>query len=193
MRRTTFFRTLFLTTALALPAQGVFSLAAPQSALAQGASAATQNASGTAQLPVPQIGSAPITAIAHPYDEPEKAHDAVDAAFAEARKTGRKVLIDFGANWCPDCRVLAGVLANPAVSPWVEQTFSVVSVNVDHFNKNTDIAKKFGIVVKAIPVALIVTPEGKVLNAEETLTLGNARRMSGQAVVDKLAEWSKRS
>ncbi|KXV65422.1 protein-disulfide isomerase [Acetobacter orleanensis] len=155
--------------------------------------AAQSTASGAATLPVPQIGSAPITAVAHPYAEPEGAQAAVDAAFAEARKTGRKVLIDFGANWCPDCRVLAGVLTHPSVSPWIEQTFSVVSVNVDHFNKNMDIAKKFGITIKAIPVALIVTPEGKVLNADETLALGDARRMSGQAVVDMLAEWAKRS
>lgn len=183
MRSTAFFRALLLATVLAAPA--VVGLAQP---------AAAQNAvSGTANVPVPQIGSAPITAVAHPYAEPDGAQAAVDAAFAEARKTGRKVLIDFGANWCPDCRVLAGVLTNPAVSPWVDQTFSVVSVNVDHFNKNMDIAKKFGITIKAIPVALIVTPDGKVLNGDETLALGDARRMSGQAVVDKLAAWAKRS
>ncbi|KXV70484.1 protein-disulfide isomerase, partial [Acetobacter malorum] len=46
---------------------------------------------------------------------------------------------------------------------------------------------------KAIPVALIITPDGKVLNGDETLALGDARRMSGQAVVDKLAAWAKRS
>ncbi|KXV69417.1 protein-disulfide isomerase, partial [Acetobacter malorum] len=115
-----------------------------------GQPAAAQSAvSNAATVPVPQIGSAPITAVAHPYAEPEDAQAAVDAAFAEARKTGRKVLIDFGANWCPDCRVLAGVLTHPAVSPWVDQTFSVVSVNVDHFNKNMDIAKKFGITITA--------------------------------------------
>nr|WP_298795007.1 thioredoxin family protein [uncultured Acetobacter sp.] len=186
MRCTAFLRTLLLTTALAAPAGGAICIATAQSAAAQ--SATPSNA-----VPVPQIGSAPITAVAHPYAEPDGAQAAVDAAFAKARKTGRKVLIDFGANWCPDCRVLAGVLTNPAVSPWVDQTFEVVSVNVDHFNKNMDIAKKFGITITAIPVALIITPDGKVLNGDETLALGNARRMSGQAVVDKLAEWVKRS
>lgn len=183
MRSTRFFRTLLLATALTASAASMAHPAAAQSA----------TTANTAKLPVPQIGTAPITAVAHPYEEPDGAHAAVDAAFAEARKTGRKVLIDFGANWCPDCRVLAGVLTHPAVSPWVEQTFSVVSVNVDHFNKNMDLAKKFGITIKAIPVALIVTPDGKVLNGDETLALGDARRMSGQAVVDKLAEWAKRS
>ncbi|GFE93318.1 thioredoxin family protein [Acetobacter persici] len=183
MRSTALFRTLLLATALTVSVAGV----------AQTAAAQTSTAPAAAALPVPQIGSAPITAVAHPYAEPESAHAAVDAAFAQARKTGRKVLIDFGANWCPDCRVLAGVLTHPAVSPWVEQTFEVVSVNVDHFNQNMDLAKKFGITIKAIPVALIVTPDGKVLNGDETLALGDARRMSGQAVVDKLAEWAKRS
>ncbi|GEL50528.1 thioredoxin family protein [Acetobacter tropicalis] len=143
--------------------------------------------------PLPQVGNAQITAVAHPYAAPEEAPQAVENAFAAARKTNRKVLIDFGANWCPDCRVLAGVLSHPAIAPWVQENFVVVSVNVDHFNKNMDIARKYGVTVKAIPVALIVTPEGKVLNADTTLELGNARTMSAQAVVDKLAEWSKRS
>ncbi|GAA08821.1 putative thioredoxin protein [Acetobacter tropicalis NBRC 101654] len=146
-----------------------------------------------AAQPVPQVGTAQITAVAHPYAAPEDAPQAVENAFAEARKTGRKVLIDFGANWCPDCRVLAGVLDHPAVAPWVQENFVVVPVNVDHFNKNMDIARKYGVTIKAIPVALIVTPEGKVLNADATLELGDARSMSAQAVVDKLAEWSNRT
>ncbi|MFT9398456.1 thioredoxin family protein [Acetobacter sp.] len=146
-----------------------------------------------AQTPVPQVGGLNVKAVAQPYDTPDAAAKTVEEAFATARKTGRKVLLDFGANWCPDCRVLSGVLDDPAIAPWVKENFVVASVNVDHFNHNMDIAKKYGITIKAIPVALVVTPEGKVLNPDATLELGNARTMSAQAVVDKLNEWLKRS
>lgn len=146
-----------------------------------------------AQTTVPQVGALIITAAPHPYAAPDTAPKAVEDAFATAQKTGRNVLLEFGANWCPDCRVLAGVLANPHIAPWVEQNFVETRINVDHFNQNMAIAQHYGITIKAIPVALVVTPQGKVLNPEATLELGNARTLSAQAVVDKLAEWLKRS
>jgi len=33
----------------------------------------------------------------------------IDAAVAAARQDGKYVLLDFGADWCPDCRVLGGL------------------------------------------------------------------------------------
>ncbi|WP_428376791.1 thioredoxin family protein [Lichenicoccus sp.] len=146
-----------------------------------------------ALTPPPQVPPGQPQPVAHPYDTPAAAHDAVAAAVRQARQSGRRLLIDFGANWCPDCRMLAGVMRLAPVQPWVAQNFVPVSVNVDHFNVNMDIARRYGVVVKAIPTVLIVTPDGKLLNADGTLTLGNARTMSSQAVVDQLAKWNARS
>ncbi len=141
----------------------------------------------------PQVPSGQPQPVVHPYDTPAAAHDAVDAAQHLARQSGRRLLIDFGANWCPDCRMLAGVMQLAPVQPWIAQNFVQVLVNVDHLNVNMDIARRYGVVVKAIPTVLIVTPDGKLLNADGTLTLGNARTMSSQAVVDQLGRWNARS
>lgn len=140
----------------------------------------------------PQVSAGQAAPVAHPYDTPEGAHAAVDAAFERARATNKRVLIDFGANWCPDCRMLAGVMQLTQVQPWIGQNFVPVSVNVDHFNVNMDIARRYGVTVKAIPTVLLVTPQGRLLNADGTLVLGNARTMSSQAVVDQIAEWNRR-
>ncbi len=141
----------------------------------------------------PQVSAGQAPPVAHPYDEPAAGHSAVDAAFEQARRDHKRVLIDFGANWCPDCRMLAGVMRLGQLQPWIEQNFVPVSVNVDHFNVNMDIARRYGVTVKAIPTVLIVTPEGKLLNGDGTLVLGNARTMSSQAVVDQIAAWNRRS
>ena len=140
----------------------------------------------------PQVSAGQAAPVAHPYDAPESAHAAVDAAFEQARATNKRVLIDFGANWCPDCRMLAGVMQLTQVQPWIGQNFVPVSVNVDHFNVNMDIARRYGVTVKAIPTVLLITPQGRLLNADGTLVLGNARTMSSQAVVDQIAEWNRR-
>jgi len=131
--------------------------------------------------------------VAKPYDVSADAHAQVTAAFAEARRTGKNVLLDFGANWCPDCRMLTAVLALPQVAPWVEDHFVEVRVNVDRFNVNMDIPARYGVKVTAIPAVLIVTPDGKLLNADGARELGNARAMSPQATVDLIAGWNKRA
>ena len=141
----------------------------------------------------PRLTAGQAPPVTHPYDVAADAHAAVDAAFVQARTTNKRVLIDFGANWCPDCRMLAGVMQLASVRPWIGENFVPVSVNVDHFNVNMDIARRYGVTVKAIPTVLIVTPQGKLLNADGTLVLGNARTMSSQAVVDQLAAWNQRS
>jgi thiol-disulfide isomerase/thioredoxin len=129
--------------------------------------------------------------IAAPYDTQADAHEAVSAAFATARASGRKVMIDFGGNWCPDCRALAGVLASPEVKPWVDQGFVTVLVDVGRFKKNLDIAAQYGVKITAAPTVLIVTPDGKLLNKDNVFALADARTMSPQAVVDLLATWEK--
>lgn len=138
---------------------------------------------------VPALQTAPDP---HPYDTTADAHAQISRGFAAAKRSGRNVLIDFGANWCPDCRMLNGVLQMPQVEPWVRSHFEVVRVNVDRFNVNMDIPAQYGVKVRQIPTVLILTPDGKLLNADGTLTLGDARHMSAQAQVDLIAGWDAR-
>ncbi len=129
---------------------------------------------------------------AHPYDTTADAHAQVDAAFARARTTGKLVLIDFGANWCPDCRMLDGDLKMPQVRAWKDDHFETAMVNVDRFNVNMDLARRYGVTVKQIPTVLILTRDGRLLNPDGSLALGNARGMEPQAVVDLIASWAQR-
>src|SRR5215469_5747902 len=41
----------------------------------------------------------------YPYDENADAAARLTKAFANAKASGRRVLVDFGGNWCADCRV----------------------------------------------------------------------------------------
>ncbi len=144
-------------------------------------------------LPVPtDLPSVQPVPDRHPYDTTADAHAQVDAAFAAARSSGRDVLIDFGANWCPDCRMLNGVMQMPAVKAWRDSRFETVMVNVDRFNVNMDVAARFGVTVKQIPTVLVLTPQGRLLDPDGSLALGNARAMSPQAAVDQIAAWDAR-
>ena len=139
----------------------------------------------------PVVPGGPAIPVAHPYDETADAHAQVDAAFADAKRSGRTVLLDFGGNWCPDCRILAGVLQEPPVAAWMASHFVVVKIDVGRRTKNMDISERYGVTVKGVPTVLMVTPDGKLQNPDDPYGLSDARSMSSQAVVDLLAKMAK--
>jgi len=132
-----------------------------------------------------QLTSAPAT----PYDVDADAHAQLAAAIARAAQSHKFVLIDFGGNWCPDCRVTAGVLAMDQVKPWISTMFEVVMVDVGRMNKNMDIGERYGVHVKAVPTMIILDPAGKMINPGDPAALQDARGMSPQAIVDTLNGW----
>lgn len=146
----------------------------------------------TTPAPPPSIHAASVDPVSKPYADAALAPTQVREAFITAAKTHRRVLLDFGGNWCPDCRMLAGVFALPDVALWLEKNFVVVPVNVERLNANMDIAQHYGVTITAVPTVLILTPEGRLLNGDGALSLGNARHMSSQAAVDLLAQWNNR-
>jgi thiol-disulfide isomerase/thioredoxin len=161
---------------------------APALAAALVLSASALMAAGLPSSPptLPPGQAAPIQA---PYDTTADAHAEVDAAFAAARASGRKVMIDFGGNWCPDCRMLAGVLAEPSVHNWADTKFVTVMVDIGRRTKNLDIAAKYGVKIQGVPAVLVITPDGKLMNGGNVAALADARSWSQQAVVDQLAKW----
>lgn len=127
-----------------------------------------------------------------PYYGTVNATAQVNAALKRARASKKPLLIDFGANWCADCRVLAGVLELPELKPWIAQHFELIQVDVGEFDRNADIAQRFsGKNLGAIPAIFVIDAKtSKLRNAESTLALGDARVMRPQAIADWLATWT---
>ena len=130
------------------------------------------------------------TPLPYPYDEAANANAAVDAAFARAKANGKRVLVDLGGNWCPDCRILAGVMALPEVKPFLESHFEIVSVDVGRFNKNLQIPARFHVAkLSGVPWLVIADSDGTVAVSSYEVT--DARHMTPQSMVDWLAHWAK--
>ena len=101
------------------------------------------------------------------------------------------MLIDLGANWCPDCRVLAGVMAIPSVHAYLAQNFELVEVDVGRFDRNLNIPARFGAAKpEGIPAILIVSPSGQLLNPGKITDLSNDRSWSPQAITNWLSQWA---
>jgi len=118
-----------------------------------------------------------------PYNPSADAKAEIQAAMTAARTDHKPVLIFFGANWCPDCRALAKSLSGGKNAALMHQHFNIVKVDVGNFNRNLDVAERYGDPIKkGIPAAVIVSPAGKLLYATQAGELANARTMSNAGV-----------
>lgn len=128
---------------------------------------------------------------ASPFDAKANAKAEVDAALARAQSNGKMVLIVMGANWCHDSRALAGWFAQPRFAAMIAARYELVYVDVGYRDRNTDIARRFGLKsIKGTPTVMIVSGKGKLLNKKDAPTWRNAASRSQQAIYSALAEFT---
>ena len=145
-----------------------------------------------ADVQPPKVGEVQLVRpLPLPYDLNADSKGELDAALARAKKSGKRVIVDLGGNWCGDCRVFSAMVSSPQVKPFVDAHFEMVMVNVGRYDTNLDIPARFGLdKLGAAPTTLIVSADGKLLNGDDTVALKDARAMTAQAVVDWLAHWA---
>jgi thioredoxin 1 len=120
-----------------------------------------------------------------PYDEHANASDQIRLALQGAHAAHRDVPLVFGANWCPDYRVLDSAL-HGATS--INDRFVTVKVDVGNFDKNLDLVKRYEVPLrKGIPAAAVVSGEDPLLYVTKAGELANAHRMRESAIVDFFA------
>ena len=126
-----------------------------------------------------------------PYDEQANATAALGAARARAKASRKLLLIDFGGNWCADCRILAGVVEQPEMRPFLKRHYEMVDIDVGVFNRNMDIPAHYGFKeLRGVPAVFIVDPNtDQLLNRKSVIALEDARSMSPQSIADWLARW----
>ena len=128
-----------------------------------------------------------------PYDEkasPAQVNAEGDAAMARARVNGRRVLIDFGGNWCSWCRLLAATMDLPEAKPFIAAHFEVVDVDASLKGKtdhNLQTVHRFGPKrIAGYPWLIVAEPDGRVLASSYPVT--DEFHHTPQAMIHWIAE-----
>lgn len=114
-------------------------------------------------------------------------------ALLKASKEHKHVLLDFGGNWCGDCQVLNIYFHDPGNASLLAANYVLVDVNVGEFNKNLDVAKKYGIPLsKGVPALAVLDASGGVLYRQKDGEFEKMRQMDPSAVTAFLMKWKPR-
>jgi thiol:disulfide interchange protein len=127
---------------------------------------------------------------------PSDAAKDIATALSLARKDGKRVLLDFGADWCIDCRVLEPLIKEPEVAKFLAANFHLVRVDLGYYKgrdgmqKNDDIAKQYGVGTAAvgIPAIVLLDQHGRIVPPPKMVVWRMARLFTAPEVLNFLKE-----
>ena len=139
------------------------------------------------------LASNPARSATHDiYPDPAQAKADLAAALTTAAQTHKRILLDFGGNWCPDCQVLDIYFHDATNRPILEANFVLVHVNIGTtgINANFDLAEKYGIPLrKGVPALAVLDERGALLYSQKGGEFEDMRHLESSALTAFLIQW----
>jgi len=128
------------------------------------------------------------------YPAPEQASADLADALKTAAAERRRVILDFGGNWCTDCRVLDIYFHDAANKPILDAHYVLVHINVGRLDQNLDIAERYGVPLKkGVPALAVLNAHGKLLYSQKTGEFEAMRSMESSSVTLFLSRWQPKA
>jgi thiol:disulfide interchange protein len=126
----------------------------------------------------------------HIYDETADAHAEVRDALAIAARQHKRVILDFGGNWCGDCQVLDFYFHQQPNDALLNASYVLVDVDIGHYDHNTDLATQYDVPLKrGVPALAVLDSHGRLLYSQKTGEFENMRNMNPTSVTTFLQQW----
>jgi thioredoxin 1 len=124
------------------------------------------------------------------YPDPSQAKSDIAAALKAAAAKHKRVILDFGGNWCGDCIVLDMYFHNEQNRPLLEANYVLVHVNVGQYDANEDLAARYNIPLqKGVPALAVLDAKGKLLYSQTGGEFEKMRQMDPSSVSAFLTRW----
>ena len=124
------------------------------------------------------------------YPDPDQAKAELTAALAAAAANHKRVIVDFGGNWCTDCHVLDRYFHDSANAPILQANFILVHINIGRMDENLEIEERYQIPLrKGVPALAVLGEKGELLYSQRTGEFEAMRGMQSSAVTDFLVRW----
>jgi thiol:disulfide interchange protein len=126
----------------------------------------------------------------HLYSAEADPNAEIATALQQAGAEHKRVILDFGGDWCGDCQVLDIYFHQPPNLELLNNNFILVHVDIGHFDKNLDITDKYGVPLKkGVPALAVLDSNGTVVYSQQAAEFGDMRYMYPASVTDFLTKW----
>jgi thioredoxin 1 len=124
------------------------------------------------------------------YPDGAQASQDIATALARAGKEKKRVLLDFGGNWCGDCQVLEIYFHDPANWRLLQENYVLVPVNIGRYDQNLDIAARYGVPVdKGVPALAVLDANGQLVYSQRNREFEAMQKVDPAAVTQFLLQW----
>ena len=165
---------------------GCKSTSTPPTAASTVSSAPATPAAPAARQPV----TPPPAVKKHLYSAEADPKADIAAALKQASLEHKRVILDFGGDWCGDCQVLDIYLHQSPNLEIFDKNFLLVHVDIGHFDKNIDITQKYNVPLKkGVPALAVLDSNGKLIYSQQAAEFGDMRYMYPISVTDFLNKW----
>lgn len=138
-------------------------------------------------LSYPAVAQSPFRIDKNLYSETANAAADISAAQLTARRSHKRILLEFGGNWCGDCQVLNYYYQQPPNAELLAKYYVVVRVDIGHMDHNVDIARKYHVpITKGVPALALLDAHGNLLYAEREKEF---EHVSPEAITAFLTKW----
>jgi thiol-disulfide isomerase/thioredoxin len=97
----------------------------------------------------------------------------------------KQSIIIFGANWCPDARLLEAVMQLKLIKKYLDQHSNILHIDVGDYEINTGLFEVFDKNIRdGIPRIFIMDRKGRNINLQDNDTMRKARELSTQDIFD---------
>ncbi|MCX5588312.1 thioredoxin family protein [Streptomyces erythrochromogenes] len=164
------------------------SASSPTPSRAQSGSGSTGG--GSAKPARTSAAPAPARVPGPGYDSSADAQKQIDAALRAAKADGRMVLLDFGANWCGNCKAADKVFAQSQTAGILGASYHLVKVDIGgNSSANSALLRKYSPSggTYTMPVLVVVSPSGTVRT--DTHVTGNPS-LTAEGINSFLRKWA---
>ena len=97
----------------------------------------------------------------------------------------KQSIIIFGANWCPDARLLEAVMQLKLIKKYLDRHSNILHIDVGDYEINTELFNVFDKNIRdGIPRIFIMDRKGRNINLQDNDTMRKARELSTQGIFD---------
>lgn len=124
------------------------------------------------------------------YDPARDAAKDIDAAVAEAARSGKRVLLEVGGEWCIWCHRLDAFWEQfPDIAKLLDDNFVLVKINFSPDNENQDVLSRYP-EIPGYPHFFVLEADGSLLHSQDTGKLETGDHHDPDKMQAFLKEWA---